>query len=279
MAQSDNKLRIPETLRKVKNIVGIFSAKGGVGKSAISLQIALALRDKGFSVGLVDADIYGPSQPIMLGSSAGELKLSKAQVIEPLTKEGIKFISMGLISGENMPVIWRGPMVSGAVMQLLSQTDWGELDYLIVDTPPGTGDVQLTLLQRIPLTSSIVVTTPQEVSISDCKKGIEMIKRLDKPITGLIENMSWFKPDDQDKKYFLFGKGGGKKLSEEYSIDLLAQLPLVEIPEDSKIQNHPLLKMEFDNIADKLVNSLKALKEKKSSGIPQINIILSLIHI
>ena len=273
MAQSDNKLRIPETLRKVKNIVGIFSAKGGVGKSAISLQIALALRDKGFSVGLVDADIYGPSQPIMLGSSAGELKLSKAQVIEPLTKESIKFISMGLISGENMPVIWRGPMVSGAVMQLLSQTDWGELDYLIVDTPPGTGDVQLTLLQRIPLTSSIVVTTPQEVSISDCKKGIEMIKKLDKPITGLIENMSWFKPDDQDKKYFLFGKGGGKELSEEYSIDLLAQLPLVEIPEDSKIQNHPLLKMEFVNIADKLVDSLKALKEKKSSGIPQINII------
>ena len=273
MAQSDNKLRIPETLRKIKNIVGIFSAKGGVGKSAISLQIALALRDKGFSVGLVDADIYGPSQPIMLGSSAGELKLSKAQVIEPLTKEGIKFISMGLISGENMPVIWRGPMVSGAVMQLLSQTDWGELDYLIVDTPPGTGDVQLTLLQRIPLTSSIVVTTPQEVSISDCKKGIEMIKKLDKPITGLIENMSWFKPDDQDKKYFLFGKGGGKKLSEEYSIDLLAQLPLVEISEDSNIQNHPLLKMEFVNIADKLVNSLKALKEKKSSGIPQINII------
>ena len=276
MAQSDNRLRIPETLRKVKNIVGIFSAKGGVGKSAISLQIALALRDKGFSVGLVDADIYGPSQPIMLGSSAGELKLSKAQVIEPLTKEGIKFISMGLISGENMPVIWRGPMVSGAVMQLLSQTDWGELDYLIVDTPPGTGDVQLTLLQRIPLTSSIVVTTPQEVSISDCKKGIEMIKKLDKPITGLIENMSWFKPDDQDKKYFLFGKGGGKKLSEEYSIDLLAQLPLVEISEDSNIQNHPLLKMEFVNIADRLVNSLKALKEKKSSGIPQINIIKSI---
>ena len=273
MAQTDNKLRIPENLRKVKNIVGIFSAKGGVGKSAISLQIALALRDKGFSVGLIDADIYGPSQPILLGSSAGELKLSKAQVIEPLTKESIKFISMGLISGENMPVIWRGPMVSGAVMQLLSQTDWGELDYLIVDTPPGTGDVQLTLLQRIPLTSSIVVTTPQEVSISDCKKGIEMIKKLDKPITGLIENMSWFKPDDQDKKYFLFGKGGGKKLSEEYSIDLLAQLPLVEISEDSNIQNHPLLKMEFVNIADKLVNSLKALKEKKSSGIPQINII------
>ena len=273
MAQTDSKLRIPETLRKVKNIVGIFSAKGGVGKSAISLQIALALRDKGFSVGLVDADIYGPSQPIMLGSSSGELKLSKEKIIEPLSKEGIKFISMGLISSENMPVIWRGPMVSGAVMQLLSQTDWGQLDFLIVDTPPGTGDIQLTLLQRIPLTSSIVVTTPQEVSISDCKKGIEMIKRLDKPITGLIENMSWFKPDDQEKKYFLFGKDGGKKLSEEFSIDLLAQLPLVEISQDSNIQNHPLLKMEFVKIAEQLVDSLKAIKEKKSSGIPQINII------
>ena len=273
MAQTDSKLRIPETLRKVKNIVGIFSAKGGVGKSAISLQIALALRDKGFSVGLVDADIYGPSQPIMLGSSSGELKLSKEKIIEPLSKEGIKFISMGLISSENMPVIWRGPMVSGAVMQLLSQTDWGQLDFLIVDTPPGTGDIQLTLLQRIPLTSSIVVTTPQEVSISDCKKGIEMIKRLDKPISGLIENMSWFKPDDQEKKYFLFGKDGGKKLSEEFSIDLLAQLPLVEISQDSNIQNHPLLKMEFVKIAEQLVDSLKAIKEKKSSGIPQINII------
>ena len=272
MARTDNKLRIPETLRKVKNIIGIFSAKGGVGKSAISLQIALALRDKGFSVGLVDADIYGPSQPIMLGSSAGELKLSKAQIIQPLTKEGIKFISMGLISGENMPVIWRGPMVSGAVMQLLSQTEWGKLDYLIVDTPPGTGDVQLTLLQRIPLNSSIVVTTPQEVSISDCKKGIEMIKRLEKPIIGLIENMSWFKPDDQDKKYYLFGRDGGKKLAKEYSIDLLGQLPLVEISDNSHIQNHPILKIEFIKIAEQLVDSVKALNEKKVSDIPQINI-------
>ena len=132
MAQTDNKLRIPETLRKVKNIIGIFSAKGGVGKSAISLQISLALKEKGFKVGLVDADIYGPSQPVMLNSSAGELKLTQSKIIEPLQKEGIKFISMGLISDEKMPVIWRGPMVSGAVMQLLSQTEWGELDFLVV---------------------------------------------------------------------------------------------------------------------------------------------------
>ena len=272
MASQDNKLRIPETLRKVKNIIGIFSAKGGVGKSAISLQTALSLKDKGFKVGLVDADIYGPSQPVMLNAKPGELKLTKEQVIEPLVKEGIKFISMGLISDEKMPVIWRGPMVSGAVMQLLSQTDWGNLDYLIVDTPPGTGDVQLTLLQRIPLTSSVIVTTPQEVSISDCKKGIEMINKLGLPISGLIENMSWFQPDKEGRKYYLFGKDGGKQLAEEYSLDLLGQLPLIELEEDKNLMENEVLKIEFSSIADKLEKSVKNLKEKKSDGIPQVNI-------
>ena len=272
MASQDNKLRIPETLRKVKNIIGIFSAKGGVGKSAISLQTALALKDKGFKVGLVDADIYGPSQPVMLNAKPGDLKLTKEQIIEPLVKEDIKFISMGLISDEKMPVIWRGPMVSGAVMQLLSQTDWGNLDYLIVDTPPGTGDVQLTLLQRIPLTSSVIVTTPQEVSISDCKKGIEMINKLGLPISGLIENMSWFQPDKEGRKYYLFGKDGGKQLAEEYSLDLLGQLPLIDLEEDKNLMENELLKIEFSSIADKLEKSVKNLKEKKSDGIPQINI-------
>jgi ATP-binding protein involved in chromosome partitioning len=272
MANQDSKLRIPETLRKVKNIIGVFSAKGGVGKSAISLQTALALKDKGFKVGLVDADIYGPSQPVMLNAKPGELKLTKEQVIEPLTKAGIKFISMGLISDEKMPVIWRGPMVSGAVMQLLSQTDWGNLDYLIVDTPPGTGDVQLTLLQRIPLTSSVIVTTPQEVSISDCKKGIEMINKLGLPISGLIENMSWFQPDKEGRKYYLFGKDGGKQLAHEYSLDLLGQLPLIELEEDKNLMENKILKIEFSSIADKLEKSVKNLKEKKSDGIPQVNI-------
>ena len=272
MPKTDNKLRIPETLRRVKNIIGVFSAKGGVGKSAVSLQLALSLRDQGFKVGLVDADIYGPSQPIMLNSTPGELKLTQDQIIKPLIKENIKFISMGLISGEKMPVIWRGPMVSGAVMQLLSQTEWGELDYLIVDTPPGTGDVQLTLLQRIPLTSSIVVTTPQKVSISDCKKGIEMINKLEVPISGLIENMSWFQPEKNSKKYYLFGKDGGKNLSEEYSLDLLAQIPLVEIEDSSEMLNNELLKSVFVTIAEKLIVSVKHLKEKRSKGIPQVNI-------
>jgi ATP-binding protein involved in chromosome partitioning len=273
MSQHENKLRIPETLRKVKNIVGVFSAKGGVGKSSIALQIALALKEKGLRVGLVDADIYGPSQPILLNSKPGELKLTQNKIIEPLNKEGIKFISMGLISNEKMPVIWRGPMVSGAVMQLMSQTDWGELDYLIVDTPPGTGDVQLTLLQKIPLTSALVVTTPQSVSISDCKKGIEMINKLDVPISGLIENMSWFQPEQTGKKYYVFGKDGGKQLAEEYSLELLAQLPLVVMEDNSKIQDDPILKSEFAKISVQLMDSVNNLKQKRSTGIPQINII------
>ena len=272
--QMNNKLRVPENLRKVKNIVGIFSAKGGVGKSAISLQIATALKEKGLKVGLVDTDIYGPSQSVMLNTRPTELKnIKDNQIIKPLIKEDIKFMSMGLISGEKMPLIARGPKVSGAVMQLLFKTDWGELDFLIIDTPPGTGDAQLTLLQRIPITTSLIVTTPQNVSISDCRRGIEMIKKLNQPISGLIENMSWFQPDDQQKKYYLFGKDGGKELASEYSLELLAQLPLVELSEDYKIQNHPLLKLEFVKVSEKLMESVKSLKEKRSAGIPQVNII------
>ena len=274
MMQMNNKLRVPENLRKVKNIVGIFSAKGGVGKSAISLQIATALKEKGLKVGLVDTDIYGPSQSVMLNTRPTELKnIKDDQIIKPLIKEDIKFMSMGLISGEKMPLIARGPKVSGAVMQLLFKTDWGELDFLIIDTPPGTGDAQLTLLQRIPITTSLIVTTPQNVSISDCRRGIEMIKKLNQPISGLIENMSWFQPDDQQKKYYLFGKDGGKELASEYSLELLAQLPLVELSEDYKIQNHPLLKLEFVKVSEKLMESVKSLKEKRSVGIPQVNII------
>ena len=268
----NNKLRIPETLRKVKNIVGVFSAKGGVGKSAIALQLAISLKDKGYKVGLVDADIYGPSQAVLLNSEPGELKTTDNKIIEPLNKEGISFISMGLISNEKMPVIWRGPMVSGAVMQLLSQTNWGELDYLIIDTPPGTGDVQLTLLQKIPLTGAVIVTTPQNVSISDCRKGIEMIKKLSIPIIGLIENMSWFQPNDSKKKYFLFGKDGGKDLAEEYQINFLAQLPLIEKKGKKELHDLDQIKAPFETLADKIIELIKKVRSKKVDSIPQTNV-------
>ena len=268
----NNKLRIPETLRKVKNIVGVFSAKGGVGKSAVALQLAISLKNKGYKVGLVDADIYGPSQAVLLNSEPGELKITDNKIIEPLDKEGIAFMSMGLISNEKMPVIWRGPMVSGAVMQLLSQSNWGELDYLIIDTPPGTGDVQLTLLQKIPLTGTVIVTTPQNVSVSDCRKGIEMINKLSIPILGLIENMSWFQPNDSEKKYFLFGEGGGKDLAAEYKIDLLAQLPLIEKENNKELHNLDQITAPFEIVTDKIIELVKEVRSKKVDSIPQTNV-------
>ena len=274
MSELDNKLRIPETLKKIKNIIGVFSAKGGVGKSAISLQLAHSLIEKGFKVGLLDADIYGPSQSLMLQAKPVKLKtLKDNQMINPLEVQKLKFISMGLISGERTPLVARGPKVSGAVMQLFSKTNWGELDYLIVDTPPGTGDAQMTLLQRIPITTTLVVTTPQNVSISDCRRGIEMIKKFNIPITGLIENMSWFQPEKQEKKYFLFGRGGGGELAREYSLELLSQIPLIEAIEGNEIQNHPLLELEFAKISEKLIRSIESIKAKKPSDIPHINIV------
>jgi ATP-binding protein involved in chromosome partitioning len=270
MSNNQNALRIPETLRKVKNIVGVFSAKGGVGKSAISLNLAIALKEKGLKVGLIDADIYGPSQPSMLGLSPGDLKVKDEKIISPIEKKGVKFISMGLISSERMPVIWRGPMVSGAVMQLLSQTDWGELDFLIIDTPPGTGDVQLTLLQKIPITATLVVTTPQKVSISDCRKGIEMIKKLDVPILGLVENMSWFEPNDTEKKYHIFGKNGGMELAKDYDLDLFGQIPLVESEEDVLLYDIPKLNSLFNDLAEKTMKSIAILNKTRVEKIPQI---------
>lgn len=262
-------VRIPETLRKVKNIVGVFSAKGGVGKSEVSLNLSLSLISEGYKVGLLDADIYGPSQPVLLQASNDLLDVKDKDLLTPLNKKGLKFVSMGLISRDKKPVIWRGPMVSGAVMQLMAQTDWQELDYLIIDTPPGTGDIQLTLLQRLPLDGAIVVTTPQDVSISDTRKGIEMIKRLELPILGLIENMSFFNPEESSKKYYIFGKGGGKKLSKEYQLDLLSEIPLLEKKESVILYDLKIYKEIFDSISKKVIKNLKEIKKTVIPLIPQ----------
>jgi len=262
-------VRVPETLRRVKNIIGVFSAKGGVGKSEVSLNLALSLADKGYAVGLLDADIYGPSQPVLLKASSEEIDVKDNKLLIPLNKKGIKFVSMGLIARGQKPVIWRGPMVSGAVMQLMSQTDWQELDYLIIDTPPGTGDVQLTLLQRLPLNGALVVTTPQEVSISDTRKGIEMIKRLELPILGLIENMSFFQPSDSKKKYFIFGKGGGQNLAKEYGLELLSEIPLLEKKEFVILYELSNYKLVFDSIAKKVIKNMEIIKKSVSQIIPQ----------
>jgi len=262
-------VRVPETLRRVKNIIGVFSAKGGVGKSEVSLNLALSLADKGYAVGLLDADIYGPSQPVLLKASSEEIDVKDNKLLIPLDKKGIKFVSMGLIARGQKPVIWRGPMVSGAVMQLMSQTDWQELDYLIIDTPPGTGDVQLTLLQRLPLNGALVVTTPQEVSTSDTRKGIEMIKRLELPILGLVENMSFFQPSDSKKKYFIFGKGGGQNLAKEYGLDLLSEIPLLEKKEFVILYELSDYKLIFDSMAKKVIKNMEIIKKSVDQIIPQ----------
>ena len=262
-------VRVPETLRRVKNIIGVFSAKGGVGKSEVSLNLAISLADKGYAVGLLDADIYGPSQPVLLKASSEEIDVKDNKLLIPLNKKGIKFVSMGLIARGQKPVIWRGPMVSGTVMQLMSQTDWQELDYLIIDTPPGTGDVQLTLLQRLPLNGALVVTTPQEVSTSDTRKGIEMIKRLELPILGLIENMSFFQPSDSKKKYFIFGKGGGQNLAKEYGLELLSEIPLLEKKEFVILYELSDYKLIFDSIAKKVIKNMEIIKKSVSQIIPQ----------
>ena len=262
-------VRIPETLRKVKNIIGVFSAKGGVGKSEISLNLALSLAKGGYKVGLLDADIHGPSQPVLFEAAKEIIDVKDKLLLSPLEKRGVKFISMGLIAKDQKPVMWRGPMVSGAVMQLMSQTDWQELDYMIIDTPPGTGDAQLTLLQRLPLNAAMIVTTPQDVSISDTKKGIEMIKRLDLPILGLIENMSFFRPEKSKKKYFIFGKGGGKNLSKEYEMQLLSEIPLLEKKEFIILYDIETYKKVFDSLAKKVVKNMEAIKKTVTQVIPQ----------
>ena len=221
-------------LSGVKNIIAVVSGKGGVGKSTVASNFALALAEGGAKVGLMDADIYGPSQHIMFGVR-GERPLMKdvngKGLIVPIEKFGIKMMSIGLLIDEKQAVVWRGPMVSSAIRQFVSDVDWGELDYLVIDMPPGTGDIHLTIVQTVPVTGVIVVTTPQTVALADAKKGIAMFSQaqLKVPVIGLVENMSYFTPPElPNNKYYIFGKDGGKNLAEEFDIPLLGQIPVVE---------------------------------------------------
>jgi ATP-binding protein involved in chromosome partitioning len=223
-------------LPKVKNIIAVISGKGGVGKSTVSANLALALAQGGAKVGLMDADIYGPSVPIMFGVR-GERPMMKSMgsgekgMIVPLERFGIKLMSIGLLVDEKNAVIWRGPMASSAIRQFVTDVLWDELDYLVIDMPPGTGDIHLTLVQTVPVTGAVIVTTPQDVDLADAKKAIGMFSQaqIKVPIIGLVENMSYFVPAElPDNKYYIFGKEGGKRLAEEYDIPFLGQIPLVQ---------------------------------------------------
>ena len=231
--RKDNK----NILNGVKNIIAVVSGKGGVGKSTIASNLALALSNGGAKVGLMDADIYGPSVHIMFGVR-GERPMMKEVngkgIIVPIERYGIKLMSIGLLVDEKQAVVWRGPMVSSAIRQFVTEVDWGDLDYLVIDMPPGTGDIHLTIVQTVPVTGVIVVTTPQLVALADAKKGIAMFSQaaLKVPVIGLVENMSYFIPpgsnESGDNKYFIFGKDGGKNLAAEFDIPFLGQIPLVQ---------------------------------------------------
>ncbi len=232
---SSNRKDAKTVLTGVKNIIAVVSGKGGVGKSTVSANLALALAAGGAKVGLMDADIYGPSQHIMFGIR-GERPMMKDDgsgkgLIVPIEKFGIKIMSIGLLIDEKQAVVWRGPMVSSAIRQFVTEVDWGELDYLVIDMPPGTGDIHLTVVQTVPVTGVIVVTTPQLVALADAKKGVAMFgqAQLKVPIIGLVENMSYFTPTElPNNKYYIFGKDGGKNLADEFDLSFLGQIPIVQ---------------------------------------------------
>jgi ATP-binding protein involved in chromosome partitioning len=210
----------------IRHVVAVASGKGGVGKSTVSVNLAVALAETGAKVGVLDADIYGPSQGALLGFPADTRPDVKDELLQPLEAHGVKCMSMSFVTSERTPAIWRGPMASGALQQLLTQTDWGELDFLIVDMPPGTGDIQLTLAQRVPLAGAVIVTTPQDVALLDARKGIEMFRKVEVPVIGIVENMSTHVCSQCGHEESIFGAGGGAQVAGDYDTELLAQLPL-----------------------------------------------------
>ncbi len=228
--RKDSRLLLPA----VKNIIAVVSGKGGVGKSTVAANLALAFAKGSAKVGLMDADIYGPSVPMMFGVRGQRPVMKEVNgkpMIVPLERFGIKLMSIGLLVDEKNAVVWRGPMASSAIRQFVSDVDWGELDYLVIDMPPGTGDIHLTLMQTVPVTGVVIVTTPQNVALADAKKGIAMFgqAQINVPIIGIVENMSYFTPEElPNNKYYIFGKEGGRRLAEEYDLPFLGQIPLVQ---------------------------------------------------
>lgn len=239
----------------VKNIIAVASGKGGVGKSTVAVNLALGLAKTGAKVGLIDADIYGPSIPIMFGLEGARPKSTEVNGksrIEPIEKYGIKLLSIGFFTDPNQPVPWRGPMVSTAVKQLFNDADWGDLDYLIVDLPPGTGDIHITLTQTFPIAGAVIVTTPQNVALADAKKGIGMfmMNAINVPLLGIVENMAYFTPAElPDNKYYIFGQGGGQKLAAELNIPFLGEIPLVKGISDSGDAGEPIILQENNPVA------------------------------
>ena len=222
------------TLPKVKNIIAIASGKGGVGKSTVSTNLAIALAKTGAKVGLIDADIYGPSIPVMFGmedAKPGVVEEDGKSLVVPLKKYGVEMISIGFLSPAENAIVWRGPMASSALKQFIGDVKWNELDYMLIDLPPGTSDIHLTLVQSVPVTGAVIVTTPQKVALADAQKGVQMFKQpqINVPILGVVENMAYFTPEElPDNKYYIFGQGGGKQLADKHEAPFLGEIPIVQ---------------------------------------------------
>lgn len=261
-----------QTLPNVKNIIAIASGKGGVGKSTTAVNLAIALSQEGANTGILDADIYGPSQPTMLGVKTPP-NMKNQKTLQPIIAHHVQSMSIGYLIDETAPMVWRGPMVSMALQQLLHDTHWDNLDYLIIDLPPGTGDIQLTLAQKIPVTGAIIVTTPQDLALMDARRACEMFRKVNVPVLGVIENMSIHICSKCGHHESIFGEGGGKHLAEQYGIELLGSLPLdIHIRQQTDsgkpiVISHPKNSISrlYHQIAKRIVDKL-SLQTKDSSG-------------
>ena len=253
----------------VKNIIAVSSGKGGVGKSTVAVNLAVALAQVGAKVGLIDADIYGPNAPTMLGLEGANVvvqQVAEGEVLDPAFNHGVKMVSMGFLIDRDQPVIWRGPMLNGVIRQFLYQVTWGELDYLVVDMPPGTGDAQLTLAQAVPMAGAVIVTTPQKVALSDARRGLRMFQQLKVPVFGIVDNMSDFIPPDMpEKQYDIFGSGGGEKAAAELGVPLLGCVPLEMTVREGGDRGVPIVIAEPESAsAQALVNIAKVVAGKVS---------------
>ena len=256
------------SLSNFKKIVAVASGKGGVGKSTVTANLAVALAKPGANVGLIDADIFGPSMPVMFNcenEQPGVVQKEGKNMIVPIEQYGVQMISIGFLTPPDSAVVWRGPMASSALKQFITDTDWNDLDYLLIDLPPGTSDIHLTLVQTIPLTGAVIVTTPQKVALADAIKGLQMFRQeaINVPVLGLVENMSWFTPEElPNNNYFIFGKEGGKKLAEEKGVPFLGQIPLVQSIRESGDDGYPAILKDdvtskaFEDLATSLAQQI-----------------------
>lgn len=268
-----------EPLKNIRNIIAIASGKGGVGKSTVAANLALALKAEGAKVGMLDADIYGPSQPRMLGVS-GRPESSDGRTMDPIMSYGIQSMSIGFLVEEETPMIWRGPMVTQALEQLLSETNWADLDYLIVDLPPGTGDTQLTLAQKIPVSGAVIVTTPQDIALLDARKGFKMFEKVGVSVLGVVENMSVHICSNCGHEERIFGQGGGDRMSKQYDIDLLGTLPLEMSIRENADSGEPTVAKdpdgrvtaEFRSIARRTSAKLSLLPKNYAQSFPSITV-------